>query len=132
LLQNPAPRQNIVLQHRLHVGQVYSSEVTHIHLPTQLQKAINYFPLGDISAEMYLWYNFWGKEDLPGNKLKDIKMAAFMDETNFPPRNKACTPHFKCFPNDYGYCSMIFKYPLNGNDLAEKSQWERTDWLGCV
>ncbi|KAF5289695.1 hypothetical protein FQR65_LT11749 [Abscondita terminalis] len=57
---------------------------------------MEFYELGDISAELDLRYNLWKKNDLAGDKLKNIEEAAFLEEANiFCPCKKACTPYFE-------------------------------------
>lgn len=52
---------------------------------------IEFYELGDISAELDLWYNLWKKKNLAEDKLKDIEVAALLEEANifFPATRRA-------------------------------------------
>lgn len=61
---------------------------------------MEFYKLGDVSAELDLWYNMWKKKNLAEDKLKDIEVAALLEEANvFFPATRHALLILSAFPS---------------------------------
>ncbi|KAI4460053.1 dnaj-like-2 isoform a-related [Holotrichia oblita] len=107
--------------------------LTYLHPPSMLKMTskdfknnaesfMEFYKLGDVTAELDLWYDMWKKKNLAKDKLKNIEVAALLEEANvFFPCNKACTANIKCFSIHYCSRGKIVQYPTTGKNLAQEN-----------
>ena len=82
-----------------------------------------FYELGDISAELDLWYNLWKNNDLPGDKLKDIEVAALLEKDNiFFPATRHALLVLNAFPSTTATVERSFSTlrTSKGKDMAQK------------
>ena len=92
-----------------------------------------FYELGDISAELDLWYNLWKNNDLPGDKLKDIEVTALLEKANiiFTATRHALLV-LRAFPSTTATVERSFSTlrTSKGKDMAQKYNGrEQTDWV---
>ncbi|XP_060133298.1 52 kDa repressor of the inhibitor of the protein kinase-like [Zootoca vivipara] len=83
-----------------HLHPSYMLQMASKDLEENAKSFMEFYELGGISAELGLWYDLWKKKDLAADTLKDIEVAALLEEANrFYPTTRHALLILSAFPS---------------------------------
>nr|XP_034992903.1 52 kDa repressor of the inhibitor of the protein kinase-like [Zootoca vivipara] len=83
-----------------HLHPSYMLKMASRDLEKNAKPFMEFYELGDIAAELKLWYNLWKEKDLAADTLQDIEVAALLEEANiFFPATRHALLILSAFPS---------------------------------